>query len=256
MSLTVWHHRPMWYLVFLIERLIMGGACWCFDHWHFSGHPTSAKCWAVLKSGCRSVRLSLKLLASCTSPGQQLPPKLEAVLCLSARLKSGTARTPEDACTDPKSPRFFPGLDWGTGLHPCLGMWNYVPADVVLPFIGNCVCASDNCTKMAEFGVGKRQDLPSRAAEPSAWREHFILAVCRKISFFMSRSWFILSLSSWGLRVPLSVLESVEAQLTASCALLLSSSQMPRDSLQGGSTDSQMRISWTFPWWEVSLGLS
>lgn len=87
------------------------------------------------------------------------------------------------------------------------------------------------------------------------WREHFILAVCRKISFFMSRSLFILSLSSWALRVQLSVLESVEAQLTASCALLLSPSQMLRDSLQGGSTDSQMRISRTFPWWEVPLGL-
>lgn len=172
----------MWNLGFLIERLIMGGACWWFDHWHFSGHPTSAKgCPAELCSSLAAdLSGSLKLLASCTSPCQQLPPKLEAMFCLSACLKSGTARTPEDACTDLKSPSLFPSLDWGTGLHPCLGMWNYVPTDAVLPFIGNCVRASDNCTKMAEFGVEKRQDLPSRAAESSAVERAFYSCCVQK----------------------------------------------------------------------------
>lgn len=114
---------------------------------------------------------SLKLLASCSSPGQQLPPKLEAISCLSAYLKSGTARrTPEGASTDPRSPSLFLTLDWGTGLHPCVGICSYVPAGVVLPVIGNCVCASDNCTKLAEFGVGERQDLPLRAAESQVFR--------------------------------------------------------------------------------------
>lgn len=97
---------------------------WCvLVHWSLTLPKASHKCkglscCAVHKSGCTSVRLSLKLLASCTSPGQQLPPKLETISCLSACLKSGTdRRTPEGACRDPKSPSLFPGLDWGTGLY-------------------------------------------------------------------------------------------------------------------------------------------
>lgn len=100
------------------------------------------------------------------------------MFCLSACLKSGTARTPEDACTDLKSPSLFPGLDWGTGLHPCLGMWNYVPTDAVLPFIGNCVRASDNCTKMAEFGVEKKTGFAIKSCRVFSSGESILFLLC------------------------------------------------------------------------------
>lgn len=200
---------------------------------------------------------SLKLLASCTSPDQQLPAKLEAISCLSAYLKSGTARrTPEGACTDPKSPSLFPGLDWDTGLHPCLGICSYVPADV-LPVTGNCVCASDNCMKLAEFGVGKRichqelQSLKSSAVERAFY------SCCVQKDFLVSKQKFIhpftAVLGSQGAALSAGVSGSTAG---ASCALLLSPSQVLRDSLQGGSMDSSRRIFCTFPLWEVSLCLS
>lgn len=223
MSFSVWHHRPVW-----LSGILDNGWCllvlWSLTLPKASHKHKGMSCCAVHKAGCRSVRLSLKLLASWTSPSQQLPPKLETISHLSACLKCGMARrTPGGACTDPKSPRLFPGLVWGTGL--CA--W----ACAVLFLLMLCILSLGivfvpQTTALNWLSLEwEKEDLPSGAAE-FQWRRHFILAVCRKISLFMSRSLFILSWLSWALRVQLSVQESVAAQLAARCAPLLSPSQM------------------------------
>lgn len=181
---------------------------------------------AVHKSWCRSVRLSLKLPGILYLSRTPAPTKVGSHLlsfCVSQIRDSQ-----EHSWRYLHRPQISQFLPWFGLRHWAPPM----PRDVQLCSCWCAPCHWELCLCLWTTALNWLSLEWEKDRICIKWREHFVLAVYRKISLFMSRTLFNLSLSSWGLGVQLSVLESVAAQLAASCALLLSPSQMLRGSLK------------------------